>query len=298
MAHAAEQQSVRIETLGERLGALRLCEPDAVASMRRSLERHGQLSPLAVFATADGVETIDGFKRVRAARLLGWHELRAHVLDLDAVGAKLAIALLHERSGLTELEQAWLVRSLYREDGLGQAEIGARLGRHKSWVSRRLLMAEGLDEAVQADVRLGLLAPRAAAELGRLPRGNQLSAAQLVTRTGMTVRQTAHLVTELLACSDDAARVRLIADRLERPAQRAAPRPPHRARTDAEQILADVATIERAAARLYGRLLGAPLAVLGPRVAETTARALTDLAPVLDALGRTIHAVTATGGIS
>ena len=268
MAHTAQEQSVRVDTLGERLGALRLCEPGAVASMRRSLERHGQLSAVAVFGTDGGVEIVDGFKRVRAARALGWDEVRAHTLDVDVVGAKLAVASLHERSGLTELEEAWLVRSLYRDDELSQPEIGARLGRHKSWVSRRLLVAEGLDEAVQADVRLGLLASSAAARLGQLQRCNQRPVAELVTRTGMTTRQTAQLVGELLACDSDAARARLIARRLKHPGPRSAPRPARRPRSAGESILADVATVGRTAGRLEGRLLSQPLVVLGPRVAE------------------------------
>jgi len=247
MLEGAAAQWLRVETLGERLGALRLCEPEAVARMRRSLERHGQLAAVTVFTADDGVEIIDGFKRLRAARALGWSALRAHALDVDVVGAKIAVAFLHERCGLTELEEAWLVRSLYRDDELSQAQIGVHLGRHKSWVSRRLLMAEGLDEAVQADVRLGLLAPRAAVELAQLPRGTQRPAAQLVTRTGLTVRQTAQLVGELLACDSDTARARLLCDRHEHPGPRAAPRPARRARTAAEWILADVATVRRAA---------------------------------------------------
>jgi hypothetical protein len=115
-----------VAELGERLGTLRLCEPEAVASMRRSLERHGQLSAVAVFTTDGGTEIIDGFKRLHAARALGWAELRVHALDVDVVGAKLAVGLFHGRTGLTELEEAWLVRSLYRDDGLSQPEIGAR----------------------------------------------------------------------------------------------------------------------------------------------------------------------------
>jgi ParB-like chromosome segregation protein Spo0J len=244
-----EEAVVRVETLGERLAALRLCEPDAVTSMRRSLERHGQLSPLAVFAAGGGVEVIDGFKRLRAARALGWQAVRAHALDVDVVGAKIAIAFLHERCGLTELEEAWLVRALYRDDHISQPEIGARLGRHKSWVSRRLLMAEGLDEAVQAEVRLGLLAPSAAAELAQLQRCNQSPAAQVVMRTGMAVRQTVQLVRELLACDDDAARARLLRERLEHPGPRSTPRPARRARTPAEWLLADIATLRRVAGR-------------------------------------------------
>jgi len=295
-APPAEHQ-VRIESLGERLGALRLCEPEAVAGVRRSLERHGQLSALSVFAPGDGVEVIDGFKRLRAARALGWSEVRARVLDVDVVGAKLAVCALHEQVGLTPLEEAWLVRSLYREDHVSQAEIGARLRRHKSWVSRRLLVAEALDEAVHADVRLGLLVPRAAAELAQLPRGNQVAAARLAMRTGMTTRQTAQLVAELLACDGDAARTRLIDERLEHPGPRAAPRPARRARTAAEWICADVATLQRASARLEARLLAQPLAVYGPQVAEVTTAALMDLLPVLDALARAIETAATQGGI-
>lgn len=293
---AVAERPVPVESIGERFAALRLRGREAVTAMRRSLEQHGLLSPVTVFQTGDGTELIDGFKRVDAARALGWKELRARTLDVDAVGAKLAIALLHERVGLSEMEEAWLIRSLYRDDGLSQPAIGARLGRHKSWVSRRLLLAEALDEAVQTDVRLGLLAPRAAVEVALLPRGNQRAAAQVVIRTGMTTRQTATLVGELLTCPSDVERARVIQDRLEHPGQRAAPRPARRARTAAEWILADVATIRRAAGRLQGRLLGQPLSVFGPRVADVTAQALMDLLPVLGALGRTIETSAGTGG--
>jgi hypothetical protein len=57
-----------IAPLGERLSALRLCEATALATVRHSLAQHGQLSALTLFAAGDGLEIIDGFKRVRAAR--------------------------------------------------------------------------------------------------------------------------------------------------------------------------------------------------------------------------------------
>jgi hypothetical protein len=36
--------------------------------MRRSLERDGQLTPIVAFADGDHLETLDGFKRLHAAR--------------------------------------------------------------------------------------------------------------------------------------------------------------------------------------------------------------------------------------
>jgi ParB-like chromosome segregation protein Spo0J len=289
----AMERMVRVETLGERLGALRLCEAGALARMQQSLASVGQVSAIAVFAAAEGgLEVLDGFKRLRAAKALGWSELRAHALAVDAAGAKVALAILHDRDGLTELEEAWLVRSLYREDRLSQPEIGRRLSRDKSWVCRRLLVAEGLDDAVQADVRLGLLTPSAAAALARLPRRNQRPAAQVVARTGMTFRQTARFVEELLGCADEPTRTVVLERWRVAPPPRAAPHPARRARSEAEWTMADVATLTRVAARLEARLLGQPLSAFGARAGELCARALTTLVPVLAALGRTIAHVT------
>ena len=41
---------------------------------------------------------------------------------------------------LQELEEAWLVQALVREDGLSQVEAAELLGRHKSWACRRLAL--------------------------------------------------------------------------------------------------------------------------------------------------------------
>jgi ParB-like chromosome segregation protein Spo0J len=285
--------AVRLEALGDRLAGLRLCEPAAVAHMQSSLANVGQLSSIAVFAPEPGrLEVIDGFKRLRAAQALGWSALRAETLAVDAVGAKVALSALHERRGLSELEEAWLVRSLYREDGLAQPEIARRLSRHKSWVSRRLLIAEALEESVQADVRLGLLGASAAAALARLPRCNQAAAATAVAHTGATFRQTARLVEDVLACADERARAAVIEQWRVAPPAPVAPRPARRARSEAEWVMADIGSITRVAARLEARLLAQPLAAFGPRVGELCARALASLTPVLTALGSTITHVT------
>ena len=288
----AQEQRVDLDKLGERLGALRLCESGAVSHMRLSLARHGQLQAITVQGERDRLEVVDGFKRLRAARELGWPSLRAQVLELDEAHAKAALWQLNAGRGLTELEEAWLCRSLYREDRLTQPEIGRLFSRHKSWVCRRLLLAEGLDEAVQADVRLGLVSPSAAAALGRLPRCNQRAAAQVVTRTGMTFGQTARLVADVLASDGEKARAALLRDRLEHPAPPAGPTPPRRDRTAAQWMMGDIAALLRIAARLQARLLGAPLLALGDRPAALVTDALLGLRPVIATLERQIRRVT------
>lgn len=291
----SETRLVQIAPLGERLSALRLCDATALATVRRSLVQHGQLSALTLFIAGDGLEIIDGFKRVRAARALGWPTLLARIDDVGSIDAKLRLGELHDRRGLTELEEAWLVRSLYREDRVAQPEIARRMGRHKSWVWRRLMLVESLDPDVQANVRLGLIAARAAVAVSRLPRGNQQTASAVVIRRGLTVRQTDLLVEEVLEEPDDARREALLARRLAGPAPGTppGPRPSRAMRSEADWMAADILRLHALAARLEVRLLATPLATFAPAATELMRDALARLSPVLRALDGVIGSVTA-----
>jgi len=284
-----------VAELGERFAALRLCEVPALEAMRRSLERHGQLTPIVAFAARDQIETLDGFKRLRAARALGWPTVAITMADVaDDIAAKVRLVELHQRCGLTALEEGWLVRSLYRDDGLSQPEIAHRLDKHKSWVCRRLILVEALEPTVQADVRIGLLAPRAAIALAALPRGNQVPASGVVIRRGLTVGQTERLVAELREQPDDDARTAWIAQRLEA----TPPLNPRRTRTprgEADALVTDIATLLRVGARLQARLLGTPLGALGAPTTEIVLDGLGTLAPVLTALGQTVATVMGQG---
>jgi ParB-like chromosome segregation protein Spo0J len=295
VAARAEQFS-RLEQLGTRLSGLRLCLPTAVRALRESLEQRGQLSALLVIEAGEQLEVLDGFKRLAAARELGWPELRVLRQPLPEADAKAWLVALHAVHGLTELEEGWLVRSLHRDHGLPQSAVAAELGRHKSWVCRRLLLVESLDAEVQARVRLGLLAPRAALALHALPRGNQAAAGEVVARRGLTVRQTELFVTHLLEQIDTPARQRVLDawhSGLKGPVK-PAPRPSRALRSEADWMATDVTTLHRVAARLQARLLGTPLMALGAAAAELLDESLQALLPVLERLSQTIATATAT----
>jgi ParB/RepB/Spo0J family partition protein len=281
------ERLVAVADLGEGLSRLRLADASALATMRASLKQHGQLSPVRAFEQDGAVEIFDGFKRLRASRALGFRDLRAVVADLGAVEATVQMRELHAGRGLTALEEAWIVRVLHRDHHLTQGAIAALLRCHKSWVCRRLMLVEALDSSVQADVRLGLLAPRAAILVGALPRGNQPSASAIVIRRGLTVRQTAVMVREL-AEAPEPGRGAVLARWRDgcRPERRGNGRA---ARSVAEMIALDVTTIRRSAGRLHGCLAATPLAVLGP-AAEVVGHDLGDLQGVLGGLMKTIAA--------
>lgn len=304
MSAAAEsrraEELVEVTALGEQLSALRLCEAGALESMRRSLDQHGQLNALTLFAQQGRLEIIDGFKRVRAARALGWQSLVARIDVVGSAEAKLRLRALHEGRGLTELEEGWLVRSLYREERMSLPEIARSMSRHRSWVWRRLMLVESLEATVQADVRLGLVAPRAAVALSRLPRGNQPAASTVVVRRGLTVRQTELLVEEVLGLAPGVARAALLVRRLEDgiAGNPPGPRATRIARSEADWMSADILRIREVAARLEARLLSSPLATFTPTAAELLHDALVRLSPVLRALDGVIATVTGGEGMA
>ena len=121
---------------------------------------------------------------------------------MDEQGAKAAIYNLN-RIGQPpqELEEAWIVHALVREDGLSQVQAAELLGRHKSWVNRRLALLEQLCEGAKEELRLGLLTPAIARQLTRLPRGNQQEALQTTRESSLTCRELAGVVDLLLASS-------------------------------------------------------------------------------------------------
>lgn len=287
---------IGVAEFDEGLGALRLCSATELETIRQSLDRHGQLQPVIAFRDERGLKVLDGHKRLRAARMLGWPELRTSIVEVEAIDAKVWLLEIHRHQGLSELEEAWVIRSLCRDDGLSQGAIAHRLGRDKSWVSRRLLLVEGLDEAVQADVRLGLLAPRAAVALSPLPRGNgwQGKASTVVIRRGMTVRQTERMVAEILAAPNQKHWPQLLA-RFEETGSNTAIRGRDRAlaaASGAEALQEEVDRVLKVSTRLQVRLLQVSHLVCTVERTGTLAQALQELLRVLAVLTETITVVT------
>jgi ParB-like chromosome segregation protein Spo0J len=270
--------------LGEALSSMRLCAPRVQQQMKLSLSRLGQLTAVQAYRVGSSLELFDGLKRLRAARELSWPTLRVEIHGLDATGAKVGLLRCNASTGLSELEEAWLVRSLYREDHLSQAHIAVLLARHKSWICRRLALAEGLSDELTASVRLGLISATAAVALGRLQRCNQDRVARVVSRRGLTTRQTARLVDTLLAAPPEQ-----WPELLEQPSLPPVATGSAARRTPGEQLMADAWAMRRLAARLQVRLLERSLTSLGESACAVVAVELTELRSTIGALAQTLE---------
>jgi len=198
---------VALTALGQRYRRYRLADPAAEAAMAGSLRRWGQLSPVMACTHGQQLEVLDGFKRVAAApQVAGWATLSVRVIDVDERTAKAAILGLNRgQRPVRELEEAWIVQALVRDDGLTQVEAAHLLGQHKSWVCRRLALLEKLSVEVKEDLRLGLLGPALARQLTRLPAGNQQAVLALTRREALTAQEVSGVIELLQGSSPEQA---------------------------------------------------------------------------------------------
>jgi ParB-like chromosome segregation protein Spo0J len=196
---AAEPLELALDQIGERFGSLRIVNPEADLGILRSLARYGQMTPVIVGEFApNSYELLDGFKRLRGARSLSMPKLMARKLRLTLRAGKAALIQLNwAGKSINSMEEALVVHSLFREDGLSQVEIAALLGRHKSWVCRRISLIDRLCDEAQERIRLGLLPVSMGRELVRLPRGNQGPLLEAIQTHRLGRRELQRLIAQL-----------------------------------------------------------------------------------------------------
>jgi ParB/RepB/Spo0J family partition protein len=191
-----------ISEISDKFSTLRIVNPRAELAMEKSLQKYGQVSPVICVRTEEGVELIDGFKRLRVCRKLGRSTLKTVYVETGVRVCKAAMIQLNRVSrSISDIEEAMVLQSLYREDGLTQVEIATLLSRDKSWVSRRISLIERLSEEVQQDIRLGLLTVSVGRELAKLPRGNQLEVVATIRKYRLRKRDVEKLVRHLMSTS-------------------------------------------------------------------------------------------------
>jgi len=157
---------IELPELELRYAALRVVDAGRTARMRASLAADGQQSPVSVIACGEGdahrFVLIDGYLRVRAARALARDVIEAVLLPLAETDALIMAHRLDEVGRRSALEDGWLLDDLIVRQGLSQHELGKRLSRSRSWVSRRLSLVYLLPEVAQVAVRDGAVPAQAA----------------------------------------------------------------------------------------------------------------------------------------
>jgi len=191
---------IELHQLELRHAALRAADPARRRKLLAALCDAGQQVPVVVVAAeapaADRYILIDGYVRVDVLQSLGRDTVEATVWTMAATDALIARFHLEGRARST-LEEAWLLEHLATDEGLSLEDLGRRLCRTKSWVSRRLGLRKVLDVQMRAKVAAGQIPPQAAMKyLLPLARANGEHARTLVGNLGahrISVRQLGRL---------------------------------------------------------------------------------------------------------
>jgi ParB/RepB/Spo0J family partition protein len=201
-----------VESLGTQLSRVRCRRPALIDRMVSSLSTHGQLAPLVAVEKSGALEVLDGFKRLAAAKRIGWPELAVSTAQMDeTVQWATMLALNRGPQSMSELDEALILRELV-QTGLTQTQIAELVQRHKTWVSRRIGLVERLHPELVEQMKLGLLAPGVARRLLALPRGNQLQIAAASQAASLGPRDTELLVSLWLKAREPEAQKYLLAE--------------------------------------------------------------------------------------
>ncbi len=144
-------------------------------------------------------EIIAGERRWRAAQLAGLNEIPAIIRRVPDEGA-IAMALIEniQRENLNPLEEARALDRLIREFSITHQQAADAVGRSRAAVSNLLRLLELAPEVAELVDRRELEMGHARALLGLTQARQQIEVAQLVSKKGLSVRETEALVRRLI----------------------------------------------------------------------------------------------------
>ncbi len=181
------------------LSSMRLMNMDRIIGLEKSMKVHGQLQPVIARVYEGGFQMIDGFKRLYASETLLIDTLDCRLFKVDEAQAKIMLLSYNRTSQSMEVwEEAMVLKDLLEAHDLDQRQLAKLTGHSPSWVSRRLSLISKLDEEVASEIRMGSLTSRHARALMRLPRGNQIDVARVISEYHLSSRLSDRLVTAYL----------------------------------------------------------------------------------------------------
>jgi ParB/RepB/Spo0J family partition protein len=149
-------------------------------------------------------QVIDGIKRVYAAIELMIETLECYVLDVDLKQAKLLVLSYNRPHQSMEVwEEAMVLEDLLKMHNLNQMSLSKLTGYSRSWVSRRLSLISKIDDKVASDIKMGVINSSQARALIRLPRGNQMEVARVITTLGLKRRKSDALVEAIISAESE-----------------------------------------------------------------------------------------------
>ena len=196
-------QEIPTDKFNLSLSEMRIINPESVRHIQDSMHLNGQLQPMVARPCEGKYQVIDGIKRVYAAMELMIGTLACHVLDVDLKQSKVLVLSYNRPHQSMDLwEEAMVLDDLLRRHDLSQQSLSKLTGYSRCWVSRRLSLISRIDDQLASEIRMGVINGTQARALIKLPRGNQMQVARVITSRGLASRQSNALVEAFLEAVD------------------------------------------------------------------------------------------------
>jgi ParB/RepB/Spo0J family partition protein len=164
--HIHELTEIEIAHLDLRYADTRVHKPENVSSLMHSIQRSGQIVPVAtLMEKPSSFVLMDGYLRVSALKRCGRDTVLAEVWNLEEQEALVRVLARSNDRRWDAIEQAALIRELRDKYSLSQVRIAFLLGRKQAWVSGKLVLIDALPDDVLEIIRNGKISTWAASRV-------------------------------------------------------------------------------------------------------------------------------------
>lgn len=142
------------------------------ALCEKSIRQYGLLTPIVLMEKPSGdLLTLTGENELEILKEMNVTKADVFVTRLKdrSDTCKVILLLSSLQKGLNALSEGLILRELMKTGGYTQKELAENLMKSKSWVSKRLSLAEQLNAAVSEMVLAKQLCPASAQDISRLP---------------------------------------------------------------------------------------------------------------------------------
>ena len=169
-------------------------DEEALEELTDSIRQHGVLQPILVRKKGRFYEIVAGERRYQAAKRAGLTEIPVVVREIsDQDVFKLALIENLQREDLDPIEEAQGFRTLTKDTGMTQAELGKVLSKSRPAIANALRLLDLPEEVQQMMSERKLTAGHARAILAVPSEEGRIKLAEKVVEDGLTVRQTENL---------------------------------------------------------------------------------------------------------
>ncbi len=164
---------------------------------KRSLKQYGLVMPIITVEKPDGnLVTLRGEKELSVLKDMNVEKadvFMTSIINPDDIGkAILLLSSLHKE--LNKISEGMILREILKFKKYNQKQLAQQLMRSEAWISKRLSIAERLNERVAKMVLSKELCPSSAQDISRLPKEKQFEFASKVIFEGIPKSNVEKLV--------------------------------------------------------------------------------------------------------